>query len=247
MKEMEVVFFDLYGTLIRIHTDEEDLTRVWRPLCYLYGYYGASYTPGTLRAAYRREISRQEAAAQAATGKRLVEIRLEQVFGALFAQKEVASVPPSVLAEVGRMFRACSTDVSKLYPGAGSLLDALRGAGKRVFLLSNAQRLFTEPEMRRLRLWDRFDKNFYLFGSRCQKAGPGLFPSGAASGGGAAPELPDGWQQSRGRYGPCPGTGNPNLFSQYRRCNTAALRFILRRCRLCPPFAGGSGVKTALQ
>ena len=150
MKDMEVVFFDLYGTLIRIHTDEEDLTRVWRPLCYLYGYYGASYTPGTLRAAYRREISRQEAAAQAATGKRLVEIRLEQVFGALFAQKEVASVPPSVLAEVGRMFRACSTDVSKLYPGAGSLLDALRGAGKRVFLLSNAQRLFTEPEMRRL-------------------------------------------------------------------------------------------------
>ena len=89
-----------------------------------------------------------------------MEIRLEQVFGALFAQKEVASVPPSVLAEVGRMFRACSTDVSKLYPGAGSLLDALRGAGKRVFLLSNAQRLFTEPEMRRLRLWDRFDKIF---------------------------------------------------------------------------------------
>lgn len=160
MKDMKVVFFDLYGTLIRIHTDEEDLTRVWRPLCYLYGYYGASYTPGTLRAAYRREISRQEAAAQAATGKRLVEIRLEQVFGALFAQKEVASVPPSVLAEVGRMFRACSTDVSELYPGAGSLLDALRGAGKRVFLLSNAQRLFTEPEMRRLRLWDRFDKIF---------------------------------------------------------------------------------------
>ena len=38
MKDMEAVFFDLYGTLIRIHTDEEDLTRVWRPLCYLYGY-----------------------------------------------------------------------------------------------------------------------------------------------------------------------------------------------------------------
>ena len=37
MKMIEAAFFDLYGTLIRIHTDEENLGRVWKPLSYLYG------------------------------------------------------------------------------------------------------------------------------------------------------------------------------------------------------------------
>ena len=174
MQNMETVFFDLYGTLIRIHTDEEDLTRVWKPLCYLFGYYGAAYTPQTLRTAYRREITRQENAVRAATGKTLVEVRLEGVFGALFAQKG-ATVPPGTLAEVGRMLRACSTDVSELYPGAIGLLDALRGAGKRVFLLSNAQRLFTEPEMRRLGLWERFDKVFISSDHGIKKPDPDYF------------------------------------------------------------------------
>lgn len=175
MKEIDAVFFDLYGTLIRIHTGEEDLTRVWKPLCYLYGYYGASYTPGVLRAAYRREVARQEAAARAATGKTLVEIRLDQVLRALFVQKGVAEIEPRILAEAGRMFRACSTDLSELYPGATALLDALRDAGKRVFLLSNAQRLFTEPEMRRLGLWDRFDEIFISSDYGIKKPDPDYF------------------------------------------------------------------------
>ncbi len=175
MKDIDTVFFDLYGTLIRIHTNEDSLTRVWKPLCYLYGYYGAAYTPRTLRTAYRREISRLEAAERAARGKTLVEIRLDRVFETLFARKGTEPVPPDVLAEVGRMFRVCSTDVSELYPGATGLLDALRGAGKQVFLLSNAQRLFTEPEMRRLRLWDRFDKIFISSDHGVKKPDPDYF------------------------------------------------------------------------
>ena len=34
--------FDLYGTLVDIHTDESD-TAIWEKLAMFYGYYGALY------------------------------------------------------------------------------------------------------------------------------------------------------------------------------------------------------------
>lgn len=171
MQNIQAVFFDLYGTLIRIHTQEDDLTRVWKPLSYLYGYHGAAYTPRTLRAAYRREVKKQQDAA----GKPWAEVRLEEVFAALYRAKGVEKVTPEMVQAAGMMMRACATRVSELYPGADQLLDALRGAGKRVFLLSNAQRLFTRPEMKRLGLWDRFDEIFISSDHGIKKPDPDYF------------------------------------------------------------------------
>ena len=73
------------------------------------------------------------------------------------------------------MLRACSTDVSELYPGAVEMLKTFRAAGKRVFLLSNAQRLFTEPEMKRLGLWKCFDKIFISSDWGVKKPDPAYF------------------------------------------------------------------------
>lgn len=175
MQNIDTLFFDLYGTLIRIYTDEEDLDRVWKPLCYLYGYHGAAYTPESLREAYRQEITRREANAKETGPYQLPEIQLEGVFGALFAQKGVKRVSRQTLAQVGMMLRACSTDVSELYPGAVEMLKTFRAAGKRVFLLSNAQRLFTEPEMKRLGLWKCFDKIFISSDWGVKKPDPAYF------------------------------------------------------------------------
>lgn len=174
MESVRTVLFDLYGTLIRIHTDETALNRLWKPLCCLYGYYGAAYTPRALRTAYRQQVARQEEAARAAAGRTLAEIALDRVFAALFAEKGAAPAPETV-AEAARLFRACSTRVCALYPGAAEMLDALHGAGKRVILLSNAQRLFTEPEMRRLGLWQRFDEIFLSSDHGIKKPDPEYF------------------------------------------------------------------------
>lgn len=157
MPDIRAVLFDLYGTLIHVRTDEEDLTRLWKPLSLFYAYHGALYTPQELRKAYREGVRQTEATARAHTGVDDPEIRLEDVFRALFMEKG-ARVTPETLRCVGGMFRACSTDIAQLYPGAGQLIDDLRAAGKTVVLLSNAQRIFTEPEMRMLGLYDRFDK-----------------------------------------------------------------------------------------
>lgn len=175
MQAVDTLFFDLYGTLIRIHTDEEDLARVWKPLCYLYGYYGAAYTPEALRAEYRRQIRQREAEVRDSARYQWPEIQLDGVFAALFAQKGVGPVSQETLRQVGMMLRACSTDVSELYPGALELLDTLRSGGKKVFLLSNAQRLFTEPEMKRLGLWGRFDHVFISSDCGVKKPDPAYF------------------------------------------------------------------------
>lgn len=156
MKNVRAVIFDLYGTLIRIHTDEGDLSRLWQPLSLFYRYAGADYTPEALLDAYGKAVRDEE---QVLTGQKRtpwVEINVERVFRRLF---QARGLEPSqeLIQAAGRMFRACSTDYAELYPGAAQLLDDLRQAGRKVYLLSNAQRVFTQPEMRMLDLPRRFD------------------------------------------------------------------------------------------
>lgn len=52
--------FDLYGTLVDIHTDE-DQPAAWAALARFYSYYGARYAPDELHAAYLAEVGRQTA------------------------------------------------------------------------------------------------------------------------------------------------------------------------------------------
>jgi putative hydrolase of the HAD superfamily len=57
--------------------------------------------------------------------------------------------------------RAIATEYVAVYEGAGDMIRRLKEQGKKVYLLSNAQRLFTEPEMRMLGIYDLFDKVYY--------------------------------------------------------------------------------------
>ena len=51
--------FDLYGTLVDIHTDEQH-SEVWERLAVFYGYYGAKYKAEELEKSYFEIINRQE-------------------------------------------------------------------------------------------------------------------------------------------------------------------------------------------
>jgi len=57
------LIFDLYGTLVDIHTEENDA--VWEKTALFFGYYGARYTPKELKECFRQQMrSRQAAAGQ---------------------------------------------------------------------------------------------------------------------------------------------------------------------------------------
>lgn len=145
--------FDFYGTLADIHTDEEK-REVWEKMSLFYGYYGASYTPEELKKAY---MAQAECRAASTYGyETYPEIRIEEVFQKLFAAKGVAADEALVL-HTGQFFRVLTTEYIRLYKDVTLMLERLRMQGKKIYLLSNAQRIFTEYEMRMLDVDRYFD------------------------------------------------------------------------------------------
>lgn len=165
--EYQNYLFDLYGTLVDIHT-EEDLPEIWQRLACFYGYYGAGYTPEELRDCYEKIIKRAENVMKGDSHEMFPELQIEDVFVELFTAKG-AKADKTLAIHAGQFFRVLSTDYVKLYEGAGELLDFLKQQGKNVYLLSNAQRIFTEYEMRALGIYDKFDKIYISSDYHCKK------------------------------------------------------------------------------
>ena len=63
----------------------------------------------------------------------------------------------SLFNELKSLLGIGSLEKLRLFPGAAELLIAIRGAGKHAYLLSNAQSLFTRPELDTLGLTELFD------------------------------------------------------------------------------------------
>lgn len=150
------VIFDLYGTLVDIRTDEFSLD-FWRKAVQVYAMGGASFTPGELRSSYTKYVKRalRRERLKHPTYKH-VDIDLLQVFRRLYADKGL-NADMTLLRTTARRFRKDSTQFIRLYDGVIELLDGLKNAGKRIYLLSNAQESFTIPEMEELGILRYFD------------------------------------------------------------------------------------------
>ena len=162
--------FDLYGTLVDIHTDE-DQPAAWAALARFYSYYGARYAPDELRAAYLAEVGRQTAGREGLrrdSHEAHPEIELAGVFQALF-QAKGAPADKTLAVHAGQFFRAMTTGYLHLYDGVPQMLAMLRAKGGRLYLLSNAQAIFTAHEMRALGLADAFDAVYLSSDCGCKK------------------------------------------------------------------------------
>lgn len=158
----ENYIFDLYGTLVDIRTNESKAS-LWK---YTAGYMtlqGAPYSAAELRKRYRdlvgalcREQYDKNKYRFPALTPDQIEVDLSQVFSRLYSEKGLKPTP-QMLADLALMFRAVSLKYVRLYEGAKPLLKELRCRGKGVYLLTNAQRLFTEPELRSLGIYELFD------------------------------------------------------------------------------------------
>ena len=151
--------FDLYGTLIDINTDEWS-DELWNKMAILYGYRGAHYNFDELHKEYDRLVEKEKKAA----GRRhpdytTLDIQIEKVFRKLYTQKGVKVTKAQVLY-TAESFRCFSTKYIKLYDGVTDLLDTLKAKGKKIYLLSNAQRSFTMNELNMLGLTPYFDGIF---------------------------------------------------------------------------------------
>ncbi len=148
--------FDLYGTLIDLNTDEQS-DELWEKMAIFYGYKGADYTCDELHSEYIRLVEKEKKLAQRRHKEYSgVDIKLEKVFRQLYTQKGVKTTK-ALLLFTSEAFRCFSTKYIKLYDGVIDLLETLKSKGKRIYLLSNAQRVFTENELNMFGLTEYFD------------------------------------------------------------------------------------------
>ncbi len=160
------LIFDLYGTLVDIHTEEDAL--VWEKTALLFGFYGARYSGPELEAAFRRAMAEREAKA-GQSYECFPDIPFEQVMAQLFREKGVSEHADALGVQAAQLFRIQSIAYIKLYPHVLEALALLRQKGYRLWLLSNAQRIFTAYELQYLGLGERLDGIYLSSDYGCRK------------------------------------------------------------------------------
>ena len=159
------LIFDLYGTLVDIHTEEDDL--VWEKTALYFGFYGAHYTRDELRAAFQANLRAREAKA-GQSYECFPDIPFEEVMAELFRDKGVENAD-ALGVNAAQLFRISSIEYLRLYPGTLEALANLRKKGYRLWLLSNAQNIFTAYELRHLGLGEQLDGIYISSNYRCRK------------------------------------------------------------------------------
>ena len=147
--------FDLYGTLIDINTDEW-CDEIWERMALIYSLSGAAYTAKELHKKYDEFVEDEKKRVPKEKYSTTPEPLIENVFIRLYGLKGV-ECSHEMAAYTGRVFRALSIKFIKLYDGVHELFEAIRSHGGKIYLLSNAQRIFTEPEIRMLGIYDEFE------------------------------------------------------------------------------------------
>ena len=165
MKYTDLVF-DLYGTLVDIHTEESDL--VWEKTAFFFGFYDARYSGPQLKAAFEAALRRREARA-GQSYECFPDIPFEEVMAELFREKGITENAEVLGVNAAQLFRISSLDYIRLYPHALEALAKLREKGCRLWLLSNAQAIFTAYELRLLGLGDQLDGIYLSSDYQCRK------------------------------------------------------------------------------
>lgn len=165
MKYTDLVF-DLYGTLVDIHTEESGA--VWEKTALYFGFYGAHYTGLQLKEAFGAAMAAREAQA-GQSYECFPDIPFEDVMAQLFREKGVKENAEGLGVNAAQLFRISSIDYLNLYPQVPEALSLLREKGFRLWLLSNAQRVFTEYELRHLGLGEQLDGIYISSDCGCRK------------------------------------------------------------------------------
>lgn len=144
--------FDLYGTLVDINTDENKV-ELWEKLSLFYSLKGAIYGAEELKNTYLEKVKNE---IELIKDSKYPDFPLEKVFYSLYEDKGITA-SDEIVEDTAQFFRVLSINYIKLYDGVIELLEKLKAKGKKIYLLSNAQRVFTLFEMRMLGIEKYFD------------------------------------------------------------------------------------------
>lgn len=172
---MKNYVFDLYGTLIDLASDEM-AAKTWKKWCKRLDEKGIKH-PEYFK--FRKEFfdmdKSSRIALKAQTGCDVPEIDIINVYRDLFERYGNGILSDEVLETVSYEFREASRSYIRLYPGVVEYLTKLREEGNRVYILSNAQRSYTWPEIVMFGLDKITDDQFISSDYGCMKPDKRLF------------------------------------------------------------------------
>ena len=159
----EAYIFDLYGTLVDIRTNEEK-AYLWKKMSEIYSSMGACYEPMELKKEMRllEKMQKQDSCDDT------LEPDLTKVFEKLYEQKG-CTVNEGVVRLTAITFRTLSRQRLEVYEGVKETLTRLHNNGKKIYLLSNAQKDFTRPELDMVGLTSYFDGIMISSEEGCKK------------------------------------------------------------------------------
>lgn len=149
--------FDLYGTLIDIHTDEYQI-RMYEKLCRYLEERNIIFRPEELRDQYFQTVKEEE--------------HHLPIYGEIDLVPVFEKIAPGYAQEFAYMFRTCSMERLRLFPDTEKVLQELKEAGKHIYLLSNAQACFTVRELQDTGLYPYFDDIFISSETGYKKPSP---------------------------------------------------------------------------
>ncbi len=148
--------FDLYGTLIDIHTDEKN-PKLWEFMSeYLDDNFDRKIEASKLKEEYAKLCKAEEKELARKNGSKYPEIKIEWVWEKLIGK----NISDTDMRKLCNTFREQSRDKLVRYEGVAEALSAIKEAGCKIYLLSNAQRLFTEKELEDTDINKYFDDIF---------------------------------------------------------------------------------------
>jgi len=162
--------FDLYGTLLDIHTDEYSKNFYKKYVKWLrrQGYYfDWKRFARELRETERRYRSQPK-------GHHKPEIQIEDVFYEVFLKKGY-DLTREEITRLCENYRRISMIHLSLYPDTLACLDGLKKAGRCIYLLSNAQRSFTWQELEVSGILPYFDGVLISSDEACMKPDPDFY------------------------------------------------------------------------
>ena len=163
--------FDVYGTLVDIHTNEYDQA-AWQKLAETLAFYDVNYTAEELKETYFMSCDLQ----MKLNGKNCKhpEVDVVEVSKHIFENKG-KKASKMLATHLAQEFRAFSTERLRLYPDVIDTLKQLKRARKKLYIVSNAQRCYTKPELEKLGLLKYFAGIIYSSDYKCAKPDPKLF------------------------------------------------------------------------
>lgn len=160
MKYQNIVF-DVYGTMVDIHTDEQSLS-LWEKMRRVFFFYGVQSSVEDLKTLYfllcEKLMNERKLKCD------YPEIDIVKVYESIF-EINGRKVPRDTATSVAQTMRALSTEYIKVYDGVAQTLEELKKQGKKLYILSNAQACFTQVELDKLGISQYFDG--ILFSSDC--------------------------------------------------------------------------------